>query len=184
MPFQDNPDRKLKYARIEAERKFLLNNLPPDFDLNQHYIRIVDHYLTGTRLRLRRMESPAGGTLIYKLGQKYKTVFQEPYQTIMTNFYLNESEYRILGQLNGAELIKRRYSYENETHLYSLDIFEGNLTGLILAEIEQQEDLDITLISVPAFAVREVTGDVQFNGARLASMTRETFLKWFSEWKR
>jgi hypothetical protein len=52
----------------------------------------VDHCISGTRLRLRRIESPAGETQLFKLGQKYQAADQKAHQTILTNIYLNEAE--------------------------------------------------------------------------------------------
>ena len=92
MFFYDS-NNSLKYARIEEERRFLLKSIPEELLEVDEFIRIIDGYIPGTRLRLRRMVSPHGNTLALKLGQKYRPVDFEAHQTIMTNLYLNEIEY-------------------------------------------------------------------------------------------
>jgi hypothetical protein len=58
-----------QYAKVEIERRFLLHDIPDDLDPEESYIRIIDLYITHTRLRLRKMETPAGKTVALKLGQ-------------------------------------------------------------------------------------------------------------------
>ena len=57
-----------KYARIEFERRFLLERLPADVKVVA-VRRIVDRYIEGTRLRLREIIDPDGAG-VYKLAQK------------------------------------------------------------------------------------------------------------------
>ncbi len=48
-----------KYARVERERRFLLRELPPGLRVSDAHTQITDNYLTGTRLRLRKVRVPA-----------------------------------------------------------------------------------------------------------------------------
>lgn len=172
----------LKYARTEEERRFLLKATPADLDPEKSFVRIFDNYLAGTRLRLRRMETPTGMVLVYKLGQKYHTADQESHQAIMTNMYLNEAEYNTLAKLGGTILVKRRYPYLYAGHSYGIDVFEGELYGLILAEIEQFPGQEIHNLPIPQFSVREITDDPRFSGGELAKLTRQEFLQWSDGW--
>lgn len=170
-----------KYARVESERRFLVEALPAGL-LDVPFVRISDLYIIGTRLRLRRIESPIGETLALKLGQKYSAANQRDWQTTMTNFYLNEDEYRVLSSLIGKTLIKRRYPYQHAGVHYSIDVFEGPLTRLILLECEGLGDNDLQSILVPAFASREVTGEIAFAGGELAKLSAEEFQQWQASW--
>lgn len=170
-----------KYARVEEERRFLLDKLPDSLDLST-FSRIVDQYLVGTRLRLRRIESAAGKVLVYKFGQKFRAAEHEPYQTMMTNFYLDETEYRMLAQQGGAQLTKRRYRYLHAGLDYSIDFFEDSLEGLILAEIEGHSGRDIAQLPIPPFAVREVTDAPRFTGGMLVELSKEDFQRWRQTW--
>lgn len=175
-------NRPLKYARIEAERRFLLNKIPDTLSVEEPFHRIIDRYIPGTRLRLRRIESPSGETLVFKLGQKYQAPDLDAHQTLMTNIYLDEAEYDAMAALCGSTIIKHRYPYHYAGNDYSIDVFEGNLLGLVLAEIESHSENDISTLPVPEFAVREVTGDPQFTGGELAKLSQDEFQRWLALW--
>jgi hypothetical protein len=64
----DEPIREGKYARVERERRFLLDSPPPLPSAASR--RITDRYLPGTRLRLRRVEYLDSGACELKLTQK------------------------------------------------------------------------------------------------------------------
>jgi hypothetical protein len=62
-------DKAGKYARFEFERRFLVERLPADTDIDSGWL-ITDRYIRGARLRLRKMEPLSDGDPVYKLGQK------------------------------------------------------------------------------------------------------------------
>lgn len=165
------PDERLgKYACLELERRYLLRSLPPN--LQERGWLILDRYINGTRLRLRRMAPLEDGEPLYKLGQKYRAPGQSAAETTITNIYLNRAECERLTLLDAAELIKKRYHYRQEGWRYSIDVFEGALQGLILAEIEYQTMVDCQELPFPSFAHAEVTEDPFFNGGNLATLSR------------
>ena len=116
------------------------------------------------------METTRGDTLALKLGQKSQPDNLESHQSLMTNIYLTEAEYNVLRGLGGDKIKKLRYPFEFEKQQYGIDVYEGYLQGLFIAEIEAQPGLDITQLLVPAFAHHEITGDPVFNGAKLAGL--------------
>jgi len=155
-----------KYARIEEERRFLLGGLPQDLS-DPDPKRIMDHYWQGTRLRLRRIETLDGEMIQLKLTQKYDPPQFPPEQTLITNIYLTAEEYGLLSPIGGRPLSKVRYRYLHEGVGYSLDVFEGKLEGLFLAELHAGQG-NLPAGSVPEFAVCEVTAVPEFTGGRLA----------------
>ena len=100
----------------------------------------------------------------------------------MTNIYLTEVEYQSLAVLGGSSIIKRRYPYQYAGNDYSINVFEANLDGLILMEIESLPDREISLSPIPEFVAREVTDDLLFTGGNLAELSREEFQRWLSSW--
>jgi CYTH domain-containing protein len=161
----------MKYARIERERRYLLAELPPGLTADSPHTHIIDRYIPGTRLRLRRMEDETGNVIALKLTQKYDPPTGTGLETIITNLYLNETEFQALACLEGPTLRKRRYPYPFAGRNFSIDVFEGALKGLILCEIEFDEHTDSHL-ELPPFAVREVTDDPFFTGGHLVTLTR------------
>ena len=161
----------MKYARIERERRYLLAQLPPGLTPDSPHTRIIDRYIPGTRLRLRRMEDVTVNVTALKLTQKYDPPTGTGLETIITNLYLNETEFQTLACLEGPTIHKRRYPYPFAGRNFNIDVFEGSLDGLILGEIEFDE-LAGSHIELPPFATREVTDDPFFTGGHLVTLTR------------
>ncbi|WP_235619180.1 hypothetical protein [Embleya scabrispora] len=119
-----------KYARIERERRFLLAAPPAPADVTTTWA-IGDRYLTGTRLRLRRVERP-DGSCEFKLTQKVPVVRPGAIQGLITNTYLSAAEYDLLATLPARVLSKTRFGVPP----VGVDVFDGPLRGLVLAEAE------------------------------------------------
>lgn len=147
-----------KYARYELERRFLVERLPAAAERSH---LIVDRYIIGTRLRLR---SDDGRVPPHKLSQKEAPSPPDFAVTTITTIYLSPEEYEVLAVLPARELRKRRH------HLgpYSLDVFEGELAGLVLAEITFDSEEEMRAYPPPDFAEREVSRDRRYTGGALA----------------
>lgn len=149
-----------KYARLEHERRFLVSDPP---DLSGAPVRVIeDLYIDGGRLRLRAVSDLAGGERVYKLCKKYGAPAGEAEP--ITNLYLTAEEHATLARLPGARLRKRRYAVDG----VSLDVFEGALDGLMIAEAEAQSAEAIAARVFPAWCGREITGETRYSGAVLA----------------
>jgi CYTH domain-containing protein len=162
--------RPEKYARRELERRFLLAGVPPAAD-EQSGRRIHDRYVIGTRLRLRRVEPLLGGPTEYKLGQKETPNPNRLSYMRHTSIYLTPDEYDILASLPAHVLEKRRYTLVDSGHRYGINVFDGLLKGLVLAEIGAESETELTSCPVPEFAVAEVSDDIRFTGGALAATT-------------
>ena len=68
----------------------------------------------------------------------------------------------------------------NNSLKYAIDVFEGTLAGLILAEIEVRPGVDLTLLTTPVFALREVAGDPFFSGENLVELSEVEFQAWLT----
>ena len=151
-----------KYSLIERERRFLVDpDLMPTLDSAMARL-IEDRYLPGTALRLRRVTAP-DGSVVHKLGKKYPGagLSSRP----MANIYLDAAEYRALAALPAAMLVKRRHDVGDG---FAIDVFEGALAGLILAEISADDDADLAAAVVPSWCTIEVTEDLAYAGGTLA----------------
>jgi CYTH domain-containing protein len=164
-----------KYACLEIERRYLLRELPTDLIGRDHSWYIVDRYISNTRLRLRRMISPSRNKSILKLGQKYRDLSQDHTQATMTTMYLNDDEYQCLEKLEAKEIAKKHFEYEYQERVYGIDVFEGSLQGLILAETECETAEELAQLSLPSFAFKDVTDDPFFSGGFLASINEKKF---------
>ncbi|MCA9900400.1 MAG: hypothetical protein H6654_05865 [Ardenticatenaceae bacterium] len=159
-----------KYAQFELERRWLLATLPEVLQDSQNFQLIEDRYIIGTPLRLRCMTNAQGEVTARKFTQKYQSANQTAYATTITNFYLDEASYALLATLPAKILVKRRYKLRDGRFQFSIDQFQGLLTGLVLAEIEQPDLTSLHAIPTPSFALREVTEDLRFTGGELAGL--------------
>jgi CYTH domain-containing protein len=155
-----------RYAREERERRWVLRGLP---DGLSDGVRIADHYLSGTGLRLRRMES--GNEVVRKLGQKVRPAPASPKAVKLTNMYLSEAEYLLLSGLGGASLHKTRWRWPPPAESMAIDEFHGPLAGLVMAELEIEPGA--APVDPPLLALMEVTDDDRFSGGALAGLNAE-----------
>jgi CYTH domain-containing protein len=160
-----------KYARVERERRFLLREMPSPLTRASEHVQIWDNYITGTRLRLRKIRTPQTKKWTMKLTQKHAPAPPDFSRTIITNTYLSAYEYQVLSVFEGNEIRKNRYPFEYEGRRYSIDVFLGALWGLILAETEFDADEEIDGFTIPPFAVLDVTNEETFTGGRLVDLT-------------
>jgi CYTH domain-containing protein len=165
-----------KYARVERERRFLLAG-PPEPSAVTVSRLITDRYLEGTRLRLRWAEFPDGRREI-KLTQKVPVARPGATQGLLTNTYLSPAEYEVLATLPARVLSKSRLSVPP----LGVDVFEGRLRGLVLAEAEFTSDEEARSFLPPAVCVAEVTDDERFTGGRLVRASRRELLGWLAEY--
>ena len=169
----DVSERRMKYARVERERRYLLRGLPPGLRVNDPHTQIFDNYITGTRLRLRKIRVPERREWTWKLTQKFAPDPEDFSRAVITNIYLSQIEYEVLSVFEGNEIRKNRYPYEHDGRKFSIDVFLGALHGLVLAETEFDTDEEVRDFTAPTFAAREVTDDELFTGGRLVGLTAD-----------
>jgi CYTH domain-containing protein len=161
-----------KYARIERERRYLLRDLPEGLTRADAHLQITDNYMTGSRLRLRKVREPRTNKWTVKFTQKFVPNPQDLSRTIITNTYLNALEAEVLSTVfNSNEIRKNRYPFEFEGRKFSVDMFLGDLFGLVLAEVSFETDEELDHFPKPPFALADVTNEELFTGGRLCEMT-------------
>lgn len=153
---------KLKYAKLERERRWLVEGTPPAGRIET----IDDLYVAGTRLRLRSVVPDGGGARILKLTRKADV---DPRRRLVSTLYLSEAEFALFADFPGMRLRKRRHHLPAPAGIaLCVDHFEGRLAGLRLAEAEFDSDEAMAAFVPPAWARREVTEDRRYGGAILA----------------
>lgn len=160
-----------KYARVERERRYLLRDLPEGLTRADPHLQITDNYITGTRLRLRKVREPRANKWTVKFTQKFAPNPADLSRTIITNTYLNAYEADVLSIFNSNEIRKNRYYFDFEGRKFSVDMFLGDLFGLVLAEVSFETDEELDNFPVPPFALADVTNNPLFSGGRLSELT-------------
>lgn len=165
-----------KYARLERERRFLIDRFPNHADVVR-IRRITDRYIDGTTLRLREHRED-GGPTVFKLTQKIRMQASGAQQGLITGMYLNPEEFWVLAQLSTKALSKTRYSVPP----FGIDVFEGQLEGLLLAEAEFDSACDADALALPSFLLQEVSADKRFTGGQLVRASRQDVRAWLFEY--
>ena len=160
-----------KYACVERERRFLLEDLPEGLTRASPHVQITDNYISGTRLRLRKVRDPRTNKWTVKFTQKFAPDPQDLSRTIITNTYLNAVEAEQLAVFEANEIRKNRYPLEFEGRKFTVDMFLGDLFGLVLAEVGFENDEEMRRFPPPPWALSDVTNDEMFTGGRLSVLT-------------
>jgi CYTH domain-containing protein len=154
---------KLKYAWMERERRWLCHEIPLDRVIGAD--AITDLYVTGVRLRLREARPLDGGEPMRRLTRKADV---DASTRLLTSIYLSPEEFALLSGLPGKVLRKTRHRLALDGGVtMSIDRFEGELAGLILAEREFETHETMAAFVAPAFCIREVTDDPRYTGGAL-----------------
>ena len=158
----EDEDQGHRYARIEAERRYLVRRIP---DGVTTIFDIADRYLTGTRMRLREV-THADGSVVYKLGHKVRED-DGPATILCTNFYLDEAEWGLLLPLPARTLRKTRHIVERDEWRIAVD---EHPDGTLVAEIDLGDNPVEETMDVPPWldVIADVSTDEAWTGAGLA----------------
>lgn len=133
---------------MEIERKFLLKELPEH--LEQYPVRRLEQgYLcTGPVVRIRQDNDK------YELTYKAKGMMvREEYNLPLTK----EAYEHLREKIDGRLITKKRYMIPYKTYTIELDIFEGELAPLVLAEVEFPTEEEANYFVAPDWFAEDVT---------------------------
>ena len=167
---------EMKYTRVEYERRFLVSPQADWRSAVESYSKTFeDKYIRDARLRLRVLKDSDSARCLIKLTKKAES--ESPNFHTISRILLSRGEYELLDGLEGDRLKKTRYYHNYLGRVFSIDVFEGELAGLVLCETEAEGIEDLMLIEPPAYANQEVTEDPFFTGGNLCRTTRADLLR-------
>lgn len=143
---------------MEIERKFLVRELP---NLNMYRFHVIEQaYLcTEPVVRIRKEDDN------YYMTYKAKGFLErEEYNLPLTK----ESYYHLRSKADGNIITKRRYLIEYLTHTIELDIFEGVLKGLVIAEVEFDSTSSAKAFIPPEWFGEDVTYKEEYHNNYLS----------------
>ena len=148
---------------LEIERKFLLPDPPewlddhPSVHIRQGYVAIVPG-----EVEVRLRETDDGATLTVKRGSGEVRREKE--------IELTPDQFRVLWPLTeGARLDKRRFSVPHQGVTVEVDVYEGALNELAVAEVEFAAEGESAEFEPPEWFGRELTGNTRYANERLAT---------------
>lgn len=157
---------------MEIERKFTVKALPEDLtqyackELEQGYL--CNHPVVRVRKSVKAGE--ASYILCYKsklgLEQKEDATAQVCREEEMP---LTEEAYeKLISKVDGRVITKKRYLIPYETYTIELDVFAGELTGLVFAEVEFPDEEAAAVFAAPEWFEKDVTFDLRFKNSWMA----------------
>ena len=146
---------------MEIERKFLLKELPEN--LNTYpYRQLEQGYLsTNPVVRIRKDDNR------YELTYKGKgAMIREEYNLPLTK----ESYEHLRTKIDGRLIAKKRYLIPFEDYTIELDVFEGDLAPLTLAEVEFPSEEEANLFTPPDWFAEDVTFSKLYHNSYLSQL--------------
>jgi adenylate cyclase len=147
----------------EIERKFLVDHQKistllenaPKSHLAQYYVK------ASKELAIRlRLENKSHVVLAVKSGTDPMRMEEYEYPLAFDAYEENKQD------MQGIEIEKVRHFIAYDGRTWEVDVFDGALSGLIVAEIECEDAADIK--HFPEWVTKEVTYDTRFKNAQLA----------------
>lgn len=77
----------------------------------------------------------------------------------------------LLKDFTSKQIIKKRYEVKIDHHIWEVDVFEGHLEGLILAELEVESESE--MFALPDWVTKNVSLDNRYYNAVLIDMSKE-----------
>lgn len=146
---------------MEIERKYLITQLPDD--LSGYSFRMIEQGYLNTSPVIRIRKDNDKYELTYKSGG---LMSREEY-----NLPLTQDAYRhLLPKIDGRLIQKKRYMIPLTDNLtIELDIFEGDLAPLILAEVEFPDEASANSFTPPDWFGEDVTFSGQYHNSYLSA---------------
>lgn len=149
---------------LELEKTYLLKSIPFDLEKYPHK-DLVDHYIPEDsehpKIRLRKRGN------LYEITKK--TLVQEWNYSIQKEqtIELTKQEYDALAELPNKLVHKIRYYVPYEWFTLEIDLFQDNLDGLILMDVEFPNIQTMESFSMPDFCLADVSQNNAFAGGML-----------------
>ena len=147
---------------MEIERKYLVNSLPADLGNYPH--RIIEQGYLNTEPVVRVRKDAEEYFLTYK---SKGLMVREEY-----NLPLSQEAYEhLLAKADGRIIRKTRYCipYENGLTI-ELDVFKGDLSPLILAEVEFEDEETANSFTPPKWFGEDVTFSTKYQNSTLSKL--------------
>lgn len=146
----------------EIERKFLVRELPKDLaafphvEMEQGYLAIAPE---GVQVRLRKANEKH--SITYKRGRGNTREERE--------VELMPDQFRVLWPgTEGKRLTKTRYEVPFGDHVVEIDVYRGRHAGLVVAEVEFDDDQSAAAFEQPDWLGDDVTHDPRYSNQLLA----------------
>ena len=150
---------------LETERKFLIdpNNIPHDLSEADKYEIIQTYISISPEIRVRQLN-----------GYDYWFALKMPKDNIGLSrqeleFPIIKEEYEYLFDKKEVEsVLKTRYQFTEDDYMVAVDVYDGNLKGLAVSEIEFESVEESEKFIPFDWYLKDITSDKRYKNANLA----------------
>lgn len=144
---------------MEIERKYLVKTLPEN--LGSYPCRFLEQGYLSTEPVVRVRQDNDKYELTYK---SKGLMVREEYNLPLTK----ESYEHLREKADGRIITKKRYMIPYEQYTIELDVFEGELAPLILAEVEFPSEDEALKFEAPEWFGEDVTFSTKYHNSNLS----------------
>ena len=155
---------------LEIERTYLAKSLPENIK-ELPCKETIDIYLPSkinghAPLRIRKQGDK------FEITKKYRLNEDDGSQLIEETINLTKNEFDLLSEeIKGLRVEKSRYIFEYEDKTAEIDIFKGDLEGLVIIEFEFGTEEEMKEFKMPDFCLADVTEEKFIWGGVLCRST-------------
>jgi adenylate cyclase len=149
---------------IELEKTYLAKELPIGLGDCEHK-EIIDIYLP------KESEHPV--LRLRKNGDRYEMTKKEPVKgndsskQLEQTIVLKKDEFEALQKVPGKRVAKERYLYPYQGVMAEIDVFKEDLQGLVIVDVEFEEEAKKDTFQIPDFCLLDVTQEKFLAGGML-----------------
>ena len=147
---------------LEIERKFLLKNntwRPAERSVHCRQAYLVAE--PGLVVRIRTIDDQAA----LAIKTQAAGIARHEYEYTIP---LEDAEELLAGPIQGTIVEKQRHYVIHASHTWEIDVFEGDNAGLVIAEIELDDEHEA--FDLPPWVGLEITADPRYLNANLARL--------------
>lgn len=148
----------------ELELTFLAKKIPKDLKLSEKK-EMIDIYLPSKdrhpTLRVRKSADK------YEITRKQPVSDGDASRQLETTIRLTKAEFDELSIVQGKRVEKTRYIYKSNGTIYEIDVFEGELRGLVLVDVEFASLAEQSAFVMPEWCLADVTQEEFIAGGML-----------------
>jgi len=157
---------------MEIERKFTVSAVPAD--LLQYTCKELEQGYLCSNPVVRVRKSVKNGEASYILCYKSKLGLEKKSDATAQvcreeEMPLTKEAYeKLLSKVDGRVITKKRYLIPYNKYTIELDVFEGELKGLVFAEVEFPDETEAAEFVAPEWFSEDVTFDDRYKNGKLA----------------
>jgi CYTH domain-containing protein len=158
---------------LELEKTYLAKYLPEDIakceatEINDTYIGYIQNKNTHPKMRIRKKGDR------YEITKKTQIDASDASAQEEQTMTLNAEEYAALAPVEGKKIHKIRYEYPCGDLVAEIDIFQDNLRGLVVVDVEFDTLEEKDSFPMPEFCLAEVTQEEFMAGGMLCGKRYE-----------